>query len=97
MRPFPARLFLLVLLLIDWAADPYQGLAPLVSGPLASTEVTCCSAAGATELGRPCDVPACPTEPVTCAASPCQLPCLPSLSVPAARRDPLYVLMSLQR
>ena len=45
MEPFSARLFLLMLLLVDWAADPCQGMAPLVSGPLASTEVTCCATA----------------------------------------------------
>jgi len=40
MRPVLLRLFLLLLLAIDWAADPYYGASPS-SQPLASTEVVC--------------------------------------------------------
>jgi len=44
MTPLLLRLLLLLLLLCDWAFDPYHGRSPL-SRPLSSQEVTCFSLA----------------------------------------------------
>jgi hypothetical protein len=99
MQPLPARLFLLALLAIDWAADPYQGAAPLVSTVLSSTEVFCHSLVHAREIARP-PLPA----PCPCAADALTRAVLlwpgPSAATPTvafACRDPLYAFMSIQR
>ena len=50
MHPIVLRVFLLLLLAVDWVTDPWQGASPS-SQPLSSTEVVCRSLTIASEGG----------------------------------------------
>jgi hypothetical protein len=98
-----SRLFLLLLLIADWAGDPYFGHSPL-SRPMASQEAFCQSLVYRTELCR-ATVPS-PTEPSAVLIpfeSPLWRALTPHLWEPVAgpapprATDPLYAFMSLQR
>jgi hypothetical protein len=96
------RMFLLLLLAGDWAADPYFGQSPL-SHDLGNQEVSCQSKARCESICRgitlsqvePCLFQA-PNHPQLC------LKCLPPLQHEKPRpcqldaTDPVYAYMSLQ-
>src|SRR4051812_9693500 len=54
MRAGPCRIFLLLLLAVDWVGDPYHGASPL-SAPLSSQEAVCDSLKQVVEVLRACD------------------------------------------
>jgi hypothetical protein len=102
MAPVLSRLFLLLLLACDWAADPSR-LPPAVralSAPLSSTECFCHSLAHRAEIGWGCAPDRCPR-----AAAPAACPDPPSASPVPQEADPVplpgsalvYALMSLRR
>ena len=99
MRPRLSRLFLLLLVAIDWATDPSQGTSPL-SQPWGNTETVCCPVNQGEELVRlcvpsPCLQAAAPfhfsAPDCMCAAVAVLLPSAP------CRIDLLYVFMSIQQ
>src|SRR5438876_581161 len=81
MAPVLSRLFLLLLLACDWAADP-SWLAPTLqalSAPLASTECFCHSLAHRAQIAWECAPDQCPraATPAACLAPPCACPVPP--------------------
>jgi hypothetical protein len=103
MYPILPRLFLLLLLGVDWAADPSQvapALEPLAA-PLASTECFCHST-----VYRDALLDECASAPVLalavpdfCDITPAQAPAprLPEWQPPAPGAGLVYVFMSLRR
>jgi hypothetical protein len=101
MHPVVSRLFLLLLLACDWAADPFHGTSSL-SHPLSSTETFCHSLVHRAVLARECAPCPCPCP---CPfASPFHFilsssPALPHEGPPpaASSTDLVYLFMSIQR
>jgi hypothetical protein len=101
MFPILPRLFLLLLLGCDWAADPYQGESPL-SPSLGSQEAFCHSLVYRQTLHR--QLTAGQWAPETTSAAHCSPPLLPSLALPADPSPPgmsgtdlVYILKTLRR
>jgi hypothetical protein len=103
MHDIVGRLFLLLLLAVDWAADP-SVLAPAVkalAAPMASTECFCHSWSNRQDIrneSAPASQPTFSTDDMTGAACCPQLPCLWAEPVPAAHPPThlVYVFMAIR-